>query len=69
MPAATGGSTRSPDLAQPNATQAPIVWTDTKVQDAGSVIDFILKRRGVPKLTLMGWSGARSSWLHLRGRP
>jgi Lysophospholipase len=51
-----GRSTRSPDLAQPNATQAPIVWTDTKVQDAGSVIDFILKRRGVPKLTLMGWS-------------
>jgi pimeloyl-ACP methyl ester carboxylesterase len=51
-----GRSTRSPDLAQPSATQAPIVWTDTKVQDASSVIDFILKRRSVPKLTLMGWS-------------
>lgn len=51
-----GASTRSPELAQPDATQAPIVSTDTKVQDAGAVIDFILKHRGVSKISLVGWS-------------
>ena len=51
-----GRSTRSPELLQADAAQAPIVWTDAKVQDAGAVIDFILKRRGVPKINLLGWS-------------
>src|SRR4029453_17652102 len=51
-----GRSTRSPELAQANAAQAPVVWTDAKVQDAGAVIDFILKRRGAPKISLLGWS-------------
>lgn len=51
-----GGSTRSPELAQSDAAQAPIVSTDIKVRDAEAVIDFILKRRGAPRLSLMGWS-------------
>ena len=51
-----GGSTRSPEFAQPDATQAPVVLTDSKVQDAETVIDFILKRRGASRITLMGWS-------------
>lgn len=51
-----GGSTRSPELAQASAIQAPIVSTDTKIQDANAVIDFILKRRGVSKISLLGWS-------------
>jgi pimeloyl-ACP methyl ester carboxylesterase len=51
-----GRSTRSAELLQANAAQAPVVWTDAKVQDAGAVIDFILRRRGVPKINLLGWS-------------
>jgi pimeloyl-ACP methyl ester carboxylesterase len=51
-----GRSTRAPELAQANASQAPIVWTEAKVQDVGSVVDFIRKRRGVPKISLLGWS-------------
>jgi pimeloyl-ACP methyl ester carboxylesterase len=51
-----GGSTRSPEFAQPDATEAPIVSTDTKVRDAEAVIDFILNRRGVSKINLLGWS-------------
>jgi pimeloyl-ACP methyl ester carboxylesterase len=51
-----GGSTRSPEFAQPDATEAPIVSTDTKVRDAGAVIDFILNRRGTSKINLLGWS-------------
>jgi pimeloyl-ACP methyl ester carboxylesterase len=51
-----GGSTRSPEFAQPDATEAPAVSTDTKVRDAEAAIDFILKRRGASRISLLGWS-------------
>ena len=51
-----GRSTRPPEMDQPAATNPPIVTTDVAVKDIGSAIDFILQRRGVPKLSLMGWS-------------
>jgi pimeloyl-ACP methyl ester carboxylesterase len=51
-----GRSTRAPELAQQGDGQAPIVRTETKVQDLGSVVDFILKRRGARKVNLLGWS-------------
>ena len=51
-----GGSMRSPELLQPDATKAPIVSTDIKVRDAEAVIGFILKRRGEPRISLLGWS-------------
>lgn len=51
-----GGSTRSPELLQSDAIEAPIVSTDIKVRDAEAVIDFILKRRGEPRISLLGWS-------------
>jgi pimeloyl-ACP methyl ester carboxylesterase len=51
-----GGSTRSSDLAKAGAEQAPFVRTDAKVQDLSSVVDFILKRRRVDKINLLGWS-------------
>jgi len=34
----------------------PIVRTDTAVKDVSSTIDFILKRRNVARLNLLGWS-------------
>lgn len=51
-----GGSTRPPEMDQPAANNPPIATTDVAVRDVGSAIDFILRRRGVPKLNLMGWS-------------
>src|SRR5437016_13828849 len=35
---------------------APIVRGTTAVKDIGAVVDFILKRRGITRLNLMGWS-------------
>jgi pimeloyl-ACP methyl ester carboxylesterase len=51
-----GGSTRSPELLQSDAIEAPIVSTDIKVRDAEAVVDFILRRRGVSRISLLGWS-------------
>jgi len=55
-----GGSTRPPEMARPAADSAPIVRTDTAVRDVGAVVDFILARRGVSKLNLLGWSWGTS---------
>lgn len=51
-----GRSTRLPEFAPAGATRAPIVRTDAKVQDVGAVVDFIRTRRGVDRISLLGWS-------------
>src|SRR6267142_618991 len=51
-----GRSTRPPEMDQPAANNPPIVTTDVAVKDVGSAVDFILQRRGVSKLSLLGWS-------------
>jgi pimeloyl-ACP methyl ester carboxylesterase len=51
-----GGSSRPPEMNEPAAANAPVVGTDVAVRDFGTVVDHILKRRGVPKINLMGWS-------------
>src|SRR5262245_7441569 len=51
-----GGSTRPPEMDQPAASNPPIATTDVAVKDVSSAIDFILRRRGVSKLSLLGWS-------------
>jgi pimeloyl-ACP methyl ester carboxylesterase len=52
-----GQSTRPAEMDQPPAANnSPIVTTDVAVKDVGSAIDFILQRRGLSKLSLMGWS-------------
>jgi pimeloyl-ACP methyl ester carboxylesterase len=43
-------------MDQPAADNEPIVRTVTAVNDVGMAVDFIRKRRGVPKIDLMGWS-------------
>src|SRR4030095_4407042 len=43
-------------MAQPAANNPPIVTTDLALRDVSSAIDFILRRRGLSKLNLMGWS-------------
>ena len=51
-----GHSTRPAEMDQPAKDNAPIVTTDVAVRDVGAAVDFILKRRGVSKLNLLGWS-------------
>jgi pimeloyl-ACP methyl ester carboxylesterase len=51
-----GGSTRPPEMERPAAENPPIVRTDVAVKDVEAAVDHILARRGLTKLTLMGWS-------------
>lgn len=51
-----GRSTRPPEMAEPADRNAPIVRTDVAIRDVSSAVDFVLGRRGVAKLNLMGWS-------------
>jgi pimeloyl-ACP methyl ester carboxylesterase len=51
-----GRSTRPPEMDKPAADSEPIVRTETAIKDVGSAVDFILERRGVSKINLMGWS-------------
>lgn len=49
-------STRPPEMDQPAANNAPIVRTEVAAKDVGAAVDFILGRRGVGKINLLGWS-------------
>src|SRR6266567_3370435 len=51
-----GKSTRPKEMDEKPETNAPIVRGVTAVKDIGAVVDFILKRRGISRLNLMGWS-------------
>ena len=51
-----GRSTRPPEMDQPASANPPIATTDEAVRDVGAAVDFILKRRGVAKINLLGWS-------------
>lgn len=51
-----GHSTRPPEMSAPPEANKPIVSTDVAVHDFGVAVDHILKRRGVSKINLMGWS-------------
>jgi pimeloyl-ACP methyl ester carboxylesterase len=51
-----GRSSRPPQMDQPPQNNPPLERTKDAVNDVGSAVDFILKRRGISKLDLMGWS-------------
>ena len=51
-----GKSTWPPEMDKPAADNEPIVHTETAVKDVGAAVAFILKRRGVSKINLLGWS-------------
>lgn len=51
-----GQSTRPAEMARPPEESPPIVTTDVAVRDVGAAVDYILKRRGVTGLNLLGWS-------------
>jgi pimeloyl-ACP methyl ester carboxylesterase len=51
-----GRSTRPPEMSAPAEANKPVVSTDVAVRDFGAAVDHILRRRGVDKINLMGWS-------------
>jgi len=51
-----GRSTRPKEMSLSPEANPPIVRTDTAVKDISAVVDFILKRRNITKLNLLGWS-------------
>jgi pimeloyl-ACP methyl ester carboxylesterase len=51
-----GGSTRPAAMDQPATQNAPFATTAEAVRDVGAAVDHILKKRGIPKLNLLGWS-------------
>lgn len=55
-----GRSTRPPEMAVPPEENKPIVTTNVAVRDVGNAVAFILARRQVPSLNLLGWSWGTS---------
>jgi pimeloyl-ACP methyl ester carboxylesterase len=55
-----GRSTHPAAMDEPPERHAPLVRTATAVQDVGTAVDFILRRRHLRRLDLMGWSWGTS---------
>ena len=51
-----GKSTRPKEMDEKPESNPPIVRGDTAVKDIGAVVDFVLKRRNISALNLLGWS-------------
>ena len=51
-----GQSTRPAEMARPAEEGEPIVTTDVAVRDVGTAVEHVLRRRGVTRLNLLGWS-------------
>lgn len=65
-----GRSTRPPEMDRPAEENRPIVRTDVAGRDVAAAVDFILQHRGVPRLSLLGWSwGTTLVGGYAAGRP
>src|SRR5262245_61495126 len=51
-----GRSTRPKQMSEPAQSNPPVVRTPDAVQDITAVLNFILARRKIEKLNLLGWS-------------
>jgi pimeloyl-ACP methyl ester carboxylesterase len=51
-----GKSTRPDEMSEDPAKNPPIVRGDTAVKDIGTVVDFVLAHRNIPRVDLLGWS-------------
>lgn len=51
-----GLSTRPPEMDRPAAENPPVVRTEVAVRDVATAVRFILERRDLPRLCLVGWS-------------
>jgi pimeloyl-ACP methyl ester carboxylesterase len=55
-----GRSTRPPEMSQPPEANKPLVSTEVAAHDLGAAVDYILKKRKVSKINVMGWSWGTS---------
>jgi pimeloyl-ACP methyl ester carboxylesterase len=55
-----GRSTRPPEMDQPPEANKPIATSEEAGADLGAAVDYILAKRHIPKLDLMGWSWGTS---------
>jgi pimeloyl-ACP methyl ester carboxylesterase len=55
-----GRSTRPPEMSEPPEANKPIVSTKVAAHDLGAAVDYILHKRKVTKINLMGWSWGTS---------
>jgi pimeloyl-ACP methyl ester carboxylesterase len=55
-----GRSTRPPEMDQPPEANKPIATSEQAGADLGAAVDYILTRRHIAKLDLMGWSWGTS---------
>ena len=55
-----GRSTRPAEMSPPPAANKPIVSTAVAARDLGAAVDYILKKRKVSKINVMGWSWGTS---------
>jgi pimeloyl-ACP methyl ester carboxylesterase len=51
-----GRSTRPAAMSAPPQDNPPVARTPEAVKDITAVLNFVLKRRNIPKLNLLGWS-------------
>src|SRR5262249_29953053 len=51
-----GKSTRPKEMSEPAEANPPIVSTEVAIRDVGAAVDFVLARRSIPRLHLIGWS-------------
>ena len=51
-----GKSIRPPEMSDKADANGPIVRGETAVKDIGAAVDFILQKRNIPRLNLLGWS-------------
>jgi len=56
-----GRSSRPAEMSQPPSANKPIVQTRVAAKDFGTAVDYILKKRGVSKINVMGWSWGTST--------
>jgi pimeloyl-ACP methyl ester carboxylesterase len=56
-----GRSTRPPQMSEPPDQNPPIADTETAVRDISAVVDYVLARRKLQKLDLLGWSWGTST--------
>src|ERR1700730_14447409 len=55
-----GRSTRPAEISQPRPPNTPIVSTKVAAHDLGMAVDYILRKRKVSKIKVMGWSWGTS---------
>lgn len=65
-----GRSTRPVAMSQPPEAHAPFARTEEAAADIAAAVDFILQRRGIPRLNLIGWSwGTTTTALYSTRQP